>query len=82
MKKTLHVTISSVAKQYFAGDAVQAIFPGSEGEMTVLANHEPLVTTLQKGEIIVRNAEGEDHTFPVSDGAVLEIANSRATVLL
>lgn len=81
MKNTLHLTISSVAKQYFAGDVTMAIFPGSEGEMTVLANHEPLVTTLQTGEIIIRREGEEDHVIAV-DGGVLEIANSRATVLL
>jgi F-type H+-transporting ATPase subunit epsilon len=79
--KTFHLTITSVTGAQFDGMAESVTLPGSAGEMTMLSNHEPLVTTLKPGKITVR-AGGENKTFDV-DGGVLECSGSgRVTVLL
>jgi F-type H+-transporting ATPase subunit epsilon len=54
--------------------------PGKDGEMTILANHEPLITTLKKGVITVRTS-AEEKTFPI-EGGVLEVRHDGATVIL
>ena len=79
--KTFHLTITSVTGAQFDGAAESATLPGSAGEMTVLANHEPLVTTLKSGKITVRTGT-ENKIFDV-EGGVLECSGGgRVTVLL
>ncbi len=81
MASIFHLVIASVGETRFEGPAVSATFPGSAGELTVLAHHEPLVTTLKKGTITVKDASGEKKEFSVDDG-VLEVYGNRAVVLL
>ncbi len=80
MQNTFHLVIASVGETRFDGQAISATFPGQAGELTVLAHHEPFVTTLKKGSIRVR-AEGESKEFPVESG-VLEVSRNHAVVLL
>jgi len=81
MQKTFHLIISSVGETYFDGEAASATLPGSDGELTVLANHEPFVTSLKSGAIIVRLENGEIKKFENENG-VLEFSGNRAVVLL
>jgi F-type H+-transporting ATPase subunit epsilon len=76
----MKVVIAKVDQNLFDGEADSATFPASAGEMTVLHNHEPLITTLKKGIITVRNA-GDEKTFEV-EGGVLEVRHDGATVIL
>ena len=77
---TFHLIIASVGATLFDGAAVSATLPGSAGELTILAHHEPLVTTLKEGTITVRETLGEKK-FDVEDG-VLECSGNKAVVLL
>ncbi len=79
--KNYRLVITSVTGALFDGDVQSAILPGSAGEMTILANHEPLVTTLSKGNITVHLMEGETKTFAIESG-VVECSGNRVTVLL
>jgi len=81
MSATFHLVIASVGETRFDGPATSATFPGSDGELTVLAHHEPLVTTLAKGTITVRDASRDKKEFPIESG-VLEVSKNRAVVLL
>ena len=79
--KTFHLIISSVSETYFGGQAVSATLPGSDGELTVLAHHEPFVTTLKSGVITVRLPEGDTKKFETENG-ILEFSGNRAVVLM
>lgn len=79
-KSTFTLTISKVNELVFQGDVTSVTFPGSEGEFTVLPQHEPLITLLQRGTITVRVA-GEEKTFPIEKG-VLEASHGQVTVLV
>ena len=78
---TFHLTIASVGETRFDGAAVSATLPGTAGEFTVLAHHEPIVTTLKPGTIIVRETLGEQKKFEIESG-ILECSGSRVVVLL
>ena len=78
---TFHLVISSVGETQFDGAAVSATFPGSEGEFTLLAHHEPFVSTLAPGRIIVRGGPEGTKEFSVDSG-ILECAGNRAVALL
>ena len=78
--KPFHLIITRIDGPLFSGEALSVTLPGEAGEMTVLAQHEPLITRLKTGTITVRTAT-DTQTFQVDSG-VVEIANSTVTVLL
>jgi F-type H+-transporting ATPase subunit epsilon len=78
----MHIVIAKVDEVYFDGEAYSLTAPGTEGEMTILAEHMPLVTTLKAGELLVREAQGaEPKKFSIESG-VLEVRRDGATVIL
>lgn len=76
----LTVLVATVSETLFNGPAESVTVPGTAGEMTILANHEPIITTLKAGTLRVK-AGGEVKEFPVTNG-VLEVSNSTANILL
>ncbi len=61
------------------GDADIVVLPGTDGEMGILPNHAPLLTTLKFGIIKVR-AHGNEEIFTVA-GGVAEIQPEIVTIL-
>ena len=80
-QNTLHLIISSVGENLYDGAAISATLPGSAGEMTILPNHEPLITTLKAGTITVRIPNHEPRSIPIASG-VLETSGARAVILV
>jgi F-type H+-transporting ATPase subunit epsilon len=66
-------------KLLFEGPADIVIAPGAEGEMGILPNHAPLLTTLDFGVLRVRY-EGEEQAFAIA-GGFLEVRPDVVTVL-
>ena len=81
MAKLLKLTISKVDAPVFDGDVVSVTVPGSEGEMTILADHTALISVLKAGVISVLGEDSSKQTFDVTSGT-LEISNNHATVLI
>lgn len=54
--------------------------PTTEGQITILPGHAPLVATLESGELIARNG-GDDHYIHVA-GGFLEIRRDNEIVIL
>ncbi|MBU2611040.1 MAG: ATP synthase F1 subunit epsilon [Anaerolineales bacterium] len=71
--------IVSQDRMVFQGDADMVLLPGSEGEMGILPNHAPLLTTLKYGIIKVRS-QGQEEYFTVA-GGVAEVQPDIVTVL-
>ncbi len=80
MAKYTRVTVSKVNEALFDGDAVSVTVPGALGEMTILADHEALITPLKAGRVTVRT-EGDAQTFEIEKG-ICEISSNQVTVLL
>src|SRR5690606_41492500 len=70
--------VSPVRQLYHTESADMVIVPGSEGEMGVLPNHAPLLTTMSFGEL--RIVEGEDIISFVIYGSVVEVRPDRVIV--
>ena len=78
----MHVVIAKVGEVLFEGDAYSLTVPASQGEMTVLGSHMPVITTLQAGEARVRLSAGDEpKVFPI-EGGILEVRADGATVIL
>ncbi len=44
------------------------VIPGTEGEMTVMANHAPVMTTVKPGVVTVKTAAGAEERYVVFGG--------------
>lgn len=81
-QKLLKLTISKVDAPAFNGEVVSVTVPGAAGEMTLMANHEALISPLKAGTITVRTSDGASpQTFEVTAGT-LEVSNNHATILI
>jgi F-type H+-transporting ATPase subunit epsilon len=63
----------------FEGDADVVVVPGVLGEMGILPNHAPLLSTLKFGILTVRRQDREEH-FTIA-GGVVEVQPDIITVL-
>jgi F-type H+-transporting ATPase subunit epsilon len=79
--KQLNLTIARVDAPVFSGAVSSVTVPGSEGEMTLLPDHAPLMTALRSGTITIRTEEGEPQLITVTAGT-LEISHNTVTILL
>lgn len=80
-ENTFRLVIASVSDTRFDGAAVSATMPGEGGEFTLLPHHEPFISTLKKGKILVKQTGGSHKEFDIT-GGVVECSGSRAVVLL
>jgi F-type H+-transporting ATPase subunit epsilon len=64
----------------FAGEATYVYLPGSDGSLGVMNNHAPLISSLKKGTLRVKDASGKEITFDVNGGTV-EVLNNKVVVL-
>ena len=53
----MNVSILSPLKSLFQGEATSVKLPGKVGAFTILENHAPIVSTLDKGVITITNKE-------------------------
>lgn len=58
----------------------EIVLPATEGEMTVMANHAPFMTTIRPGVVTVKAADGAVSKFVVF-GGFADILPSGCTVL-
>lgn len=76
---TFNAQILTPNGSLFQGEVSGVKLPGSQGSFEVKANHAPIVSTLEKGNVLVRKADG-DTTYAISGGFV-EVNNNKLTLL-
>ena len=64
---TFHFSLVAPERELFAGEVDQVDAPGAEGDFGVLAGHEPLMTTLRPGAVVV-TAGGAKRLFTIEGG--------------
>ncbi len=60
--------------------ATEVVIPATEGEMTVLANHAPTMTTIKPGVVTVKTASGKTERYVVF-GGFADILPTSCTIL-
>jgi F-type H+-transporting ATPase subunit epsilon len=71
--------IVSQDRTVFEGDVDMVVVPGQEGEMGILPNHSPLLSTIRLGVVKVRQGS-EEHLFTIT-GGLLEVQPDIVTIL-
>ncbi len=79
-QKTFTLIISQVNQLLYSGDAVSVSVPSTYGVLTLLAGHEPLITTLKSGTIRVITPNDKKE-FTIAKG-VLETSHGQITILV
>ncbi len=79
MAKTFKIEILASDHPFYQGECEMVIFPGIDGEMGVLAGHEPMVTCLMSGEMRFQ-VDGVWHFAAVTDG-IVEITPDHVEIL-
>lgn len=77
----LKLTISRVDGPVFDGEVISVAVPGKAGEMQLLAGHEPLISPLKTGVIIIERSDKTKETFEIESGT-LEVSHNHATILI
>lgn len=77
---TLHFELVAPERVLFSGEVEAVMLPGSEGDMTVLPGHAPVMTTLKAGFVVITSHKNEGSRVLVR-GGFAEINQAGATVL-
>jgi F-type H+-transporting ATPase subunit epsilon len=80
MAKPLTVSVVSADQEIWSGEATMVIAKTVEGEIGILAGHEPLLAILAEGEVRVTQASGSRITAQADDG-FLSVENDTITIV-
>jgi F-type H+-transporting ATPase subunit epsilon len=75
----MYIDIITADQTLFSGEADAVTLPGSKGQFQVLNNHAALISSLDKGKVILKTKEGKQ-SFEVN-GGIVEILNNKIVVL-
>ena len=76
----MKIEIITPDSKVFDGDIKSVRVPGSKGSFQVLKDHAPLVSTLDKGDVIIVDQAGNEKTFQIS-GGVIEVKMNKIILL-
>ena len=80
MADTFTFELVSPEKLLLSGDAEIVTVPAAEGDMGVLSNHAPVMTSLRPGLVSVKMSDGADSEYFVK-GGFADITPEAVTVL-
>ncbi|SHM30082.1 ATP synthase F1 subcomplex epsilon subunit [Roseovarius litoreus] len=83
MADTVHFDLVSPERRLVSVDATEVRIPGAEGDLTAMAQHSPLITTLRPGIVTVTGPNGTaDYVvtggFAEIDGGSVSVLAERA----
>ena len=76
----LTVTVVSADQEVWSGQASMVVARTVEGEIGILAGHEPMLAILASGEVRITSADGARITANADDG-FLSVENDTVTVV-
>lgn len=76
----LNVAVVSVDQYIWSGDAKSVVAKTTEGEIGILAGHEPVLSLLVDGVVKVEALDGEKFEVTIS-GGFLAVDNDKVRVL-
>ena len=68
MAESFNFELVSPEQLLLSAKVTEIVLPGSEGEMTVMADHSPVMTTIRPGVVTVKQENGETQKFVVFGG--------------
>ena len=75
----LQMEIVTAEGRIFSGETNSVTAPGSDGQLTILPSHAPIITSLEEGDLKYLDGTGEHHVALL--GGFMEVNANRVTVL-
>ena len=76
---TMRLEIVTAEQVVYSEDVNSVLAPGTDGELGILPNHSPLLTTLKPGGI--RVAKDGDEIYMAVSGGFMEVLGNKVTIL-
>ncbi|WP_027992413.1 F0F1 ATP synthase subunit epsilon [Sinorhizobium meliloti] len=80
MAESFNFELVSPERLLVSEKVTEVVIPAAEGEMTVMANHAPTMTTIKPGVVAVKTAAGKTERYAVF-GGFADILPSGCTLL-
>lgn len=77
----LQLNIISPEKSLFKGEVSRVTLPGTLAPFTILPDHAPIITSLEKGKIVFTDGEGKSQEVEI-EGGFAEMSNGTVTVCI
>jgi len=74
--------VYSMQKVFFNGDASSITCNTRSGEITILDNHEPIISMLEHGTIKVIDEQNKEHYIPAKGGFLEVNSRNQAKILI
>ncbi|MRX48043.1 ATP synthase F1 subunit epsilon [Pedobacter puniceum] len=75
----MNLEILTPDKKVFDGEVTSVTVPGTMGSFEVLNNHAPIISTLEKGQVIIRTASKTEKL--IINGGAIEVIDNKIIVL-
>jgi F-type H+-transporting ATPase subunit epsilon len=74
------IEIITPDNKVYEGDIKSVRVPGKKGSFQVLKDHAPIISTLEKGPVIIIDQTGTEKRFEI-DGGVIEVKLNKIILL-
>ncbi len=76
----MKIEIITPDRKVFEGDIKSIRVPGKKGSFQVLNDHAPIISTLDKGPVIMVSQDGEETRYEI-EGGVIEVRMNQIILL-
>ena len=80
MANTMNVALVAADRQLWSGEATVVNTRTLSGEIGIMANHTPLLSVLEPGQVDVRTVD-DGHWVAAVDGGFISVANNQVRLL-
>jgi F-type H+-transporting ATPase subunit epsilon len=74
------IEIITPAKKIYSGEIVSVRVPGKKGSFQVLKDHAPIISTLEKGPVIIVDDQRNEISYEIN-GGVIEVRKNMIILL-
>jgi len=76
----MKIEIITPDRKIYEGEIKSVRVPGKKGSFQVLKDHAPIISTLEKGSVIIVDQANSETVFEI-DGGVIEVKTNRIILL-
>lgn len=77
----MNITVLTPGKTIYTGAIASVKVPGTSGEFEVLKGHAAIVSSLRKGQVKIKPADGAPLTFSIENGFI-EVLRDEVSLLV
>jgi len=78
--KLLKLVIVTPVEELYKGKIIKVTIPGTKAPFQVLYNHAPIISTIERGNIIFIDENNKYFNFYIMSG-IVEVLNNKITIL-